>query len=432
MRALGFLAALIIALPALGAARADDYRFGPQDRLRIKIVEWRAGEANYHEWEAMTGEYAVSADGSVSLPLIGSIKAEGRTGDDLAQTIADRLRTRATLAALPDVSVEVAQFRPIFVVGDVEKPGAYDFRPGLTVLQAMSLAGGLYRPREAGLIRLERDAITARGQLEGKRQELLRALAKRARVQAETEGAATIEPIEELVNDPDAARLIADEAKILQVRSSGLASQLQALDELQALLRKEIVSLQTKVTTQDAQIATGRRELDNVMGLMAKGLTTNQKQYTLEWQIADLQGRKIDLETQILRAQQDISKAQRDAINFKNEYAGQLTAQGQEADADIDQLRTAVATQRQLIAEASVSTPQAVASMADQAIAAPDFFLVRRVDGAPVETPARELDDLRAGDVLRVRQRQPGGGPGDPGSGASLRVTQDGARRSGF
>ncbi len=71
------------------------------------------------------------------------------------------------LADPPDTAVEIAVYRPFYISGAVDKPGEYAFRPGLTVGKAVALAGGPPRVTDGGLLRLERDAITARGDLAG-------------------------------------------------------------------------------------------------------------------------------------------------------------------------------------------------------------------------------------------------------------------------
>ena len=59
--------------------------------------------------------------------------------------IAEQFRQRMGFVEAPSVSIEIAKFRPFYITGDVQHPGEYAYRPGLTVLQALSLAGGYYR-----------------------------------------------------------------------------------------------------------------------------------------------------------------------------------------------------------------------------------------------------------------------------------------------
>jgi polysaccharide biosynthesis/export protein ExoF len=146
------LVMIFAGLPA--PVRAGDYRLGVSDRVKIKV----------QEWPDITGEYTVTADGAISLPLIGNIKAVGLRPSELGQQISDRLKERSGGSEQVLTAVEIAQYRPFAIMGDVQKPGQYPYRPGLTVLEAISIAGGYYRP-ELGLLRLGRDVALASGDI---------------------------------------------------------------------------------------------------------------------------------------------------------------------------------------------------------------------------------------------------------------------------
>jgi polysaccharide export outer membrane protein len=118
-------------LPPVPPADPARYRLGPGDEVRVITY----GEAQ------LTGTFRVDASGNVSLPLIGGVRAQGLTPDELAKSIAEALR-KANLYRNPSVSVEVATYRPVFVLGEVTKPGQYPYQPGMTVVTAVAVAGG--------------------------------------------------------------------------------------------------------------------------------------------------------------------------------------------------------------------------------------------------------------------------------------------------
>ena len=97
--------------------------------------------------ETLSGEYNVGPDGMITMPVVDRVKAEGRTALQVAEEV------RASLAGgflvAPQVSAEVAAYRPIYVLGEVNMPGRYDYVLGLTVLGAVASAGGFsYRADE--------------------------------------------------------------------------------------------------------------------------------------------------------------------------------------------------------------------------------------------------------------------------------------------
>ncbi len=118
-------------LPDLPPAAPGAYRLGPGDVVRLITFD----EA------ALTSEFRVSDSGTLALPLIGAVQAAGLSPDALAAKVNDAL-VKANLLRAPSVSVEVIAYRPIFVLGEVSKPGQYPYQPGMTVVTAAAVAGG--------------------------------------------------------------------------------------------------------------------------------------------------------------------------------------------------------------------------------------------------------------------------------------------------
>lgn len=114
----------------LGEARPTP-RLQPGDKAKIIVY----GE------ERLSGDYEVDTNGTIQVPLIGSVTAAGLTKKELQQVIADRLR-KGQILRHPVVTVDVSSFRPFYVLGEVEKPGEYAYRNGLSVMSAVAVAGG--------------------------------------------------------------------------------------------------------------------------------------------------------------------------------------------------------------------------------------------------------------------------------------------------
>jgi len=118
---------------ATRAAQADlsAYRLGIGDRLRIDVY----GEPD------LSIETVIDGTGTINYPLLGTVQARLKTADQLEQSL------KASLAAGylvdPDVRVSVVQYRPFYTIGQVKKPGPYQYVLGLTVEKAIAIAGGL-------------------------------------------------------------------------------------------------------------------------------------------------------------------------------------------------------------------------------------------------------------------------------------------------
>jgi protein involved in polysaccharide export with SLBB domain len=106
------------------------YRLGSGDRLRI---------TTYGE-DRLSGEFPVAGDGSLGFPLVGNVPAAGRTLEEFRADLVRRLG--GEYVRNPQVTVEIANFRPVFILGEVARPGEYSYSDRLTVLALIAKAGG--------------------------------------------------------------------------------------------------------------------------------------------------------------------------------------------------------------------------------------------------------------------------------------------------
>lgn len=132
--------------PAPEVNVATAYQLAPGDKVRI----------NVYGHPDISGEFDVDGTGAVTFPLLGQVQAAGRTVAALKETVADRLDEDYIVD--PRVSVEVLTYRPFYVLGQVERPGSYPYQPGMTVRQAIALAGGYTRRASTSSMLLIRPA----------------------------------------------------------------------------------------------------------------------------------------------------------------------------------------------------------------------------------------------------------------------------------
>jgi len=116
--------------PSVAPANLDDYRLGAADKVRVLVYN----EPN------LSGEFAVNSGGYLALPLIGDVLALNRTTTEIRKEI--ELRLSDGYLRSPQVSIDVLQFRPFYILGEVNKPGDYPYSAGLTVLKAVATANG--------------------------------------------------------------------------------------------------------------------------------------------------------------------------------------------------------------------------------------------------------------------------------------------------
>jgi polysaccharide biosynthesis/export protein len=126
--------AVAYAAAPMPVAHETAYRLDAGDRLRIVV----------YGQEGLTNTYAIDAGGSITMPLIGSVPARGRTPAGLASEITGKLRNGYIRE--PSVAVEIESYRPFFILGEVQAPGQYPYVPNMSVESAVAIAGG-FSPR---------------------------------------------------------------------------------------------------------------------------------------------------------------------------------------------------------------------------------------------------------------------------------------------
>lgn len=142
--------------PAGAVDRVDDtgpaeYRLAAGDRIRLTTFRH----------EDLSGEFQLDRRGYFTMPLVGQIYAYGRTARQLENEVEIALRGGGYLVA-PRVGIEVLNPRPVYVLGDVRAPGSYAYADGMTVRNAVRLAGGSEDDAEQGTVRLRRGGANAR------------------------------------------------------------------------------------------------------------------------------------------------------------------------------------------------------------------------------------------------------------------------------
>lgn len=134
---LALLALLLLAAPLMAREEKPAqevletiYTLGSGDRLKINV---------FRE-DQLTGEFQVDGSGRISFPLVGEVDARGLTIRQFATELTSRLKEGYLVD--PKISIEVLNYRPFYILGEVNKPGKYEYLSGITLYNAIALAGG--------------------------------------------------------------------------------------------------------------------------------------------------------------------------------------------------------------------------------------------------------------------------------------------------
>jgi polysaccharide export outer membrane protein len=408
---------MLLGLSSTAFADTGAGPLAPLTKLRLTVVQFAASTGDFKRWDALSGDLQVSPDGTVVVPVLGTLPAANTSADALAAEIAARLQAKLGLVDRPDATLQIVEYPPIFVTGAVAVPGQYAFRPGMTVLQAMAMGGGQYR---ADSHAAPNDTIRLQSDLQGGANAILRTTARLARLAAQLGGAKDITfPSAMNVNDPVVAGIMAQEKVIFAAQQNELARQSAALTDLGTLYQAEISALDEKGKAIDDEIGQAQQQLTGVRGLVAKGVVVLSRQTDLERSLAGLRADRLDNIIATMSARQGLSESTRNLAKVEDDNRSSLSVQLQNEQANLEQLQLTQTTNLRLLRQATSFAAADADSKREQA-GGLVYSIVREVGGKPSTIVAAESTVLQPGDLVKVAVSM---GPDAPAAGAALAST---------
>jgi polysaccharide export outer membrane protein len=396
-RSAGFFLASAAALACLFLPQlAEAGGLVAQTRVRITVLQWMPMKGAYEQWSALGGDFTVTEAGTLELPVIGTVPIGDMDQTALASEIGKRIQAKTGLVDRPDTTVAVLEYPPIYVVGDVAKPGEYSFRDGMTALQALALGGGEWRDTAGS----SKDEVNLIGELRGLDAQILRGTARIARLRAEAAGADTIEfPRAPVGADSVLTQdIFGQEKTIFTARAKELARQIKSLSDLQNLFSAEIDTLQQKTAAADEGIAAAERDLDAVKSLVTRGFAVMSRQSELERAVASYRGERLDQVTAIMRARQNLAEAKRSMEALEDKRQTEIASELQTEEANIEQLKLKRDVSQKLLLDTLSPSGPEVESLK----VALSYSITRGSGGQKVSIPATESTVLMPGDVVKV------------------------------
>lgn len=395
------------------AARGE-YLLAPGDVLEIEVVGIRD----------LRQRVMIDLNGQASFPLTGDIKAAGQSVAELRRQVKSILSTKAfrpreldqqgrlmprddVITVSPDeVVLTVAEYRPIYLNGDVANPGAQTYRPGMTVRQAIAVAGGYdtmrFRGRDPFL-----DSSDFRGDYYELWTEFAKVRAQAERFQAELDGKSALgQPnLDDLpLPSPVTSKIVDVEAQRLSVDNSDHQKESQYLENAVQQEDGRIATLQHQRETEQKDADTDAAEFNQIQANFSKGLVPMTR-------LSDLRRLSLFSATRVLQTTALIDQVQRE----RNEFARRLQrVQDQRRDDLLGKLQDAnvrLATIRarlQAVGDKLLYAGVVRSQLARGAGGEPDIKVHRNSNDASGNIAANEATTLMPGDVVEVRLRLEG------------------------
>ena len=374
----------------------------PQAGERFDLEGAERIALKFQGYSELTGEYRVSADGTISIPVIGRVSIANLNSAALEQGLAHRvarLTGRETF-----VTVEVVEFRNVFVSGFVSRPGAYPWRPGQTVLHALANAGGTFRTGSEPGASFDEDQIVAR--LQKAIAHKVRMLAALARLDAERAELTTVEipqRLIELVGKSRASAAIRAEEPSLVSRMAALAAKRVALARAIEMSGRELTGLKAQAGRLETQLAARRIQKRKIDELQEKGIVRAERSMDEFARVADLEDRSTNIAVSIAKIEATIAGLERDRVNLEFERQAELETEVNRIGHEIAQLDIDIESERLRFRKLTGAEPPSGFAIIDAPKKAViTFNIVRRTSTGPTNMKAEQLTELRPDDILVV------------------------------
>lgn len=350
----------------------------------------------------ISGEYQVDMAGKIALPTIGNVVAVRLTTDQLGASISESaaLATGESMA----VSVTVGEYRPVYVLGDVKSSGSYAFMPGMTVLQAVAMAGGFFdTEQEAADQSMLRDGDEY-WNLEA---EHLVLSVRRQRLLAEKEGSEELTPPPELearvADEPLLSALFDAEQQLLAKRRQELELKLQGYRRSRELFDTEAQALASQIEVQRRLKQLLEQQAKAVKDLMDKGMINRSIYLDMERQAAATKSDQRETQALLARAQQSSEAASQSALELEAERRQALEQAISDNARDLFRLERRMELSVPRNPGIRTDAIDCASDAGTSSAATASLRIIRRgKDGEEMVIRAERSDRLRPGDVIEV------------------------------
>ncbi len=321
-------------------ALADPYTLGPGDVVDISVMSR----------PELSRTYRVRLDGAISLHILGSVMAEGKTPAALEADLERQFSE--VFEGSTSITIEVASYRSVIVGGQVNAPGAYEFRAGLDVAGVVALAGGVGASTEVDSVpsQMRVEAEAARYAL--LRSRLAARLMERARLIAERDGSTEISvpPEAEAALGPAANDVLDAQSRLRKSREEQLALRLAAEDKRRVLAEDEATAYSDRRNLIQSQVTATLDELEVQEGLAERGLARSQRSLDLRLSADRYRADELEAVALEVAARQKVSDAEASRKTATAQREGDVASSLAATDADIAEIRTDMDLARRFVA----------------------------------------------------------------------------------
>lgn len=326
-------AATTSAVPTTLAAPAA-YRISVGDVLSFDILD----DAE------LPASLTIGTDGAAAFPLIGAFKIEGRTIPEAVDALRSEYLSRQLLTE-PKLSLSIVTVRPVLILGEVRTPGSFAYYPGLTVEQAVGLAGG---PQTAMSNPADRIIAQAklRGTIEETDVEIVREAVYTARLYAQLRGSEKVdlkdipESVKIYVDEASVGPVVAIEEKILKTDLLSTKNQMEILN--QSIMQTEAsLTILDKLKEQQEEVVSLNEQVEaRTLALRKRELNTESELSRVKMATSSEKSRLLELISEIGRSNRELANLKLQLETLKANREKEILTLLQEREATLKKLET--------------------------------------------------------------------------------------------
>jgi protein involved in polysaccharide export with SLBB domain len=378
--------ATIIGLASANVAMADGYRLQPGDTVRISV----------YARDDLSGNFRIDDVGEIVLPLLGEVATEGKTTREMRDYLQNALKDR--IGSDINLVVTIAEHRPVYVDGDVDRPGAYPYRPNMTVGKVMALAGGRHSLRTAGaLVSASRELETFSLLLDS----YYRDAAREARLLSEVAGHAKpwFPPdLEKAASNPRIREILDNERTLMSTRIEVDASRTASLQQETASLSAELTTIQAQKKSIELKRSLFQTQFDEIEKLAGQGVVPKSSILRLQITATSLDQEARSAEISTLRTIRALDQSRRQLADLTVARGADIAVQLQDVQNQLAQSSIRYDESRKRLAVLFSQTLPV--SMLTEGSDPPLVTIERSAASEPIEADLNYR--LQPGDVVRV------------------------------
>jgi len=348
----------------------------------------------------LSGKKVVDSKGNVTVPLLGDVKVTEVPLSDLARQVEAMLVER-NVVKKADVTIAVYEYAPIFVDGDVARPGEYKYRPEMAVRSAIAQAGGI-DPSGGGIRRLTApQVVDARSEYNAAAIELAKQTARTARLKAELAGADKfdVSSVHSSVGVEDAVLkdIVATEAKQMEAAHDALVHKREHLTKQVEGAKAQIADLEPAEKEMKSSLEQVKQQLAHTKEMVDQGLVTVQRVEEASRTVVQAQTQAYEMSARLAQIRKEAVDRARELDTFNDEYRARTLEALSNAIADQGKARGRMTAAQERMAGRGNNDGE------DNTEGGPEIAVRRVVNGAMTRISANLDTILLSGDNINVR-----------------------------